>query len=92
MNKETREFFGKEVSFNEKVLRQVLASQLGNTRYIEGKKKVLSVIFNRSVSYDQRKKALFILYKHLESQGIVEDGNGYLTNSQMLNVMREVLN
>ena len=92
MNKETYEFFNCEVSFDEKAIRNLLASQLGNKRYIEGKKMIIEVIFNRSLDYQFRKNALELIFKHLSTQGCVIYGNSGISTSEMLKIMRSVLN
>ena len=92
MNKETYEFFNCEVSFDEKKLRELLASQLCNKRYVEGKKMLVEVVFNRHLDYDFRKNALGLIFKHMKNQGIVLYGNSGITTSEMLKIMRSVLN
>lgn len=92
MNKETYEFFNCEVSFDEKAIRRLLASQIGNHRYIEEKKKVIRIIFDRSLDYKIRKSALEVIFRHLSSQRCVVYGNGGISTSEMLKTMRAVLN
>ncbi len=91
MNKEARNFFNCEVSFDEKAIRNLLASQLGNKRYIEEKKKVIRIVFDRSLDYKLRKSALEIIFRHLSSQRCVIYGNGGISTATMLNLMRAVL-
>jgi len=62
MNKETYEFFNCEVSFDEKKVRKLLASQNGNRRYIEEKKKIIRIIFDRQLDYNLRKCALEVIF------------------------------
>ena len=92
MNKETRDFFGCEVTFDEKALRSLLASQLHNERYTRGKKLFVDIIYDRTKEYESRKDALNQIFKHLKNQNVVIYGQGGITTSQMLKVMREVLN
>jgi len=91
MNRETYEYFGEVVSFDEKKLRSLLASQLHIDGYVEGKKKIIAIIFDRKLSYEIRKEAMFKLFEHLDNQGVVVSGNSCLTTSQMLDVLRNNL-
>ena len=92
MNKETYDFFGCEVSFNEKALRKVLASQLDNSSYVKGKKILIDMIYDKSLDYSVRQDALNRLFSHLQNQNVVMLSNSGMTTSQMLKVMRAVLN
>ena len=92
MNKETYEYFRYEVSFNEKAIRNLIASQLGNKRYIEEKKKLIGIIFDISLDYILRKTALELIFRHLLNQGCVVYGHGGISTSMMLKLMRSSLN
>lgn len=92
MNKETYEYFGCEVSFDEKKLRELLASQLDNEYYIEAKKNLVAIVYDRTRDYKVRKDALNMIFKHLKNQGVVVYHNGGISTSQMLTIMKEVLN
>ncbi len=92
MNKETMDFFGCEVSFDEKALRELLASQLHNERYVGVKKLLVNIIYDRTKEYAVRQRALNKIFKHLQNQGVVVHGNGGISTSQMLKIMRDVLN
>lgn len=91
MNKETRDFFGCEVFFDEKKLRKVLASQLDNHGYRQGKKTLVEIVFNRHLDYVFRKNALELIFKHMNSQGVVVYGNSGISTSEMLTILKEVL-
>ena len=88
MNQEARQFFGCEISFDEKKLRKLLASQMHNNAYVGAKKAIINIIYDRSIDYTKRQEALNIIFKHLVNQGVVIQGKGGITTSQMLKVMR----
>ena len=92
MNKETRMFFGTEVSFDEKKLRKLLASQSHNRRYIDGKRAIINVIFDRTLPYHFRREALELIFTHMLNQGVVVYGaNRGLSTSELLTVIKNVL-
>ena len=92
MNQETRMFFDCEVSFDEKKLRKLLASQMYNASYIGAERRIINVVFDRSIDYSKRQGALNMIFKHLVNQGVVLYGNSGITTAQMLKIMREALN
>ncbi len=91
MNQEGREFFGCEVSFDEMKLRRLIASQSCSEEYLTLRAQIIWIIFDRTLEYDLRKRSLFVLFKHLQKQGMVRKDQKGISTAEMLKMFRATL-